>query len=283
MTRVTPPRDIPGGALDMITPMSKRLVLSRRGSTVWYVETADPESEDTTAYAVKVGFPSETHAHTALAPSREAHVLRSISTRVVHDGDWAEGTWSVQPWHEGPSLYSKWRPYRSPGSRAVPSLMDALASAAALADLHRAGWVHGDVQPAHLIMRESGATLIDLALAQGGKVPDRYDFPYRGCLVHYEAPEISRRMLEFGTAAPTRAADVYALGASFMISATGWRHVEYPDDAPREVQRQCIVDTPHRPVTIEGEFGTLVDAMLSPEPADRPTAGEIGEVLTHAL
>ncbi|MFF5808286.1 protein kinase [Streptomyces sp. NPDC012746] len=267
----------------MITPTSQRLVLSRRGSTVWRVEAEDPETEGTTAYAVKVGFPSETHAHTALAPSREAHILRDISPHAVHDGTWAEGTWSVQPWHPGPSLYSKWGPHRSPESTAIPSLVDALECSAALSDLHRTGWVHGDIQPAHLIMSESGVVLIDLALARGLWVPERVDFPYRGCLVHYEAPEISLQVLLSGVAEPTPASDVYALGASLMISATGWRHVDYPDDAPREVQRQAIVDGPHRPVEIPGDLGKLVDAMLRPEPADRPTAAEACEALTHAL
>ncbi|WP_052874801.1 protein kinase domain-containing protein [Streptomyces sp. NBC_01439] len=283
MTTSTPPRAIPGGVLNVITPQSQRLVMSRRGSTVWRVETEDPETEKTDAYAVKVGFPSETHAHTALAPSREAYILRTIRTNVIHDGEWAEGTWSVQPWHSGPSLYSKWGPHRAPGSSAVPNFMDALSCAAALSDLHRAGWVHGDVQPAHLIMSESGATLIDLALARGRTVPEGVDFPYRGCLVHYEAPEISRSVLESGTAVPTCESDVYALGASLMISATGWRHVAYPDEAPREVQRQAIADGPHRPVTIPGELGKLVNAMLMPSPADRPTAAEVCDALCLAL
>ncbi|WP_327384899.1 protein kinase [Streptomyces sp. NBC_01207] len=279
----TPPRAIPREVLDLITPRAKRLVLSRRGSTVWYVETEDPETEKTSAHAVKLGFASETHAHTALAPSREAYVLRTLGGDTVRDGTWSEGTWNIQPWYTGPSLHSKWGPYRSAESTAVPNYLDALSCAAALSDLHRAGWIHGDVQPAHLIMGESGTTLIDLALARGRTVPDALDFAYRGCLVHYEAPEISRSVLEFGTAEPTRESDVYALGASLMISATGWRHVAYPDDAPREVQRQAIVDGPHRPVTIPGELGKLVNAMLMPSPADRPSAAEACEALCLAL
>ena len=50
-------------------------------------------------------------------------------------------------------------------------------------------------------------------LAQGGNVPEGYDFPFRGCLVHYEAPEIVRRVLATGEAEPTEEADLYALGA----------------------------------------------------------------------
>lgn len=240
---------------------------------MWYIET------DAGARAVKIGYPSRTHAHTALAPSREAHILRSLGADDVHDGQWAEGTWSIQPWHGGLSLHDKWAECRRPGRATPPDRPDAVAAATALADLHRTGWVHGDVQPAHLILDATGATLIDLGLARGGYVPPRWDFPYRGCLVHYEAPEIARSVLAHGTARPTRESDVYALGASLLISATGWRHVAYPDDAPREEQRRAVVENPHRPVTIAGDLGTVVDAMLSHRPADRPTAAEVRDTL----
>lgn len=157
----------------------------------------------------------------------------------------------------------------------TPGLAHAAACAEALAALHAQGWVHGDIQPAHFIIGPGGAHLIDLALACGGEVPAEYDFPYRGCLVHYESPEISRSVLASGTAVPTMQGDMYALGASLLISATGRRHVAYPDDAPRTVQRQAIVDSPHRPVTVPGVLGKLIEQMLSPVPADRPTSAEV--------
>ncbi|MFF3210573.1 protein kinase [Streptomyces sp. NPDC002886] len=283
MSTPTRPRELPPEVLDVVTPHTQRLVLNRRGSTVWHIETEDPETGKTAAYAVKLGYISESHAWTADAPGREAYVLRTLRPEPIHSGEWGQGTWNIQPWHSGPSLYEKWEPYRAPESSALPDAVDALSCAEALSALHRTGWVHGDVQPAHLIMGDPGVTLIDLALARGRSVPERYDFAYRGCLVHYEAPEISRSVLESGTAVPTRESDVYALGASLMISATGWRHVAYPDDAPRDVQRQAIVDGPHRPVTIPGELGQLVNAMLMPSPADRPTAAEACEALCLAL
>lgn len=73
-----------------------------------------------------------------------------------------------------------------------------------LADLHSKGWVHGDVQPAHFILGPAKASLIDLALAHGGAIPERYAFPFTGCLVHYEAPEISQSVLNTGEAVPPR-------------------------------------------------------------------------------
>jgi hypothetical protein len=109
-------------------------------------------------------------------------------------GEWEQGTWNFQPWHEGPDLYQRWEPCRrpAPDSSTAPDTSVALSCVEALAELHAKGWAHGDVQPAHFIIGPERTHLIDLALARGGHVPEGYDFPFRGCLVHYEAPEIAR-------------------------------------------------------------------------------------------
>ncbi|NYI06897.1 protein kinase [Allostreptomyces psammosilenae] len=263
-----PPYDLPPHVAAFLSPTSTRLVLHRRGSTVWDVRSAAGR------YALKLGFPaSPTHEWTALAPAREVSVLRALGRGDVFEGRWDRGTWGVQPWRTGESLWDRWAPVRE--SATPPPLADAAACAAALAELHARGWAHGDVQPAHLLVLATRADLIDLALALGGDIPPEVDFPFRGCLVHYEAPELSRSVLDTGHAVPTPEADVYALGASLLISATGRRAVVYPDDAPRVEQRQAIVEGRYRDVTVPGPLGPLVDAMLSPKPGDRPTAGEV--------
>ncbi|MFI0764982.1 protein kinase family protein [Streptomyces sp. NPDC021218] len=207
--------------------------------------------------------------------------MQHLNRNHVSYGDWEHGTWNVQPWHRGNSLYDLWQPHRAKGAWPEPDLGEALSCAEAVVALHATGWAHGDIQPAHLIISHEGTALIDLALAQGGAIPAAYDFSYRGCLVHYESPEISRSVLETGTATPTLAADVYALGASLFISATGLRHVAYPDDAGRKDQRQAIVDGPHRPVNVHGVLGKLIEAMLSPDPADRPNSAEVCKELSN--
>ncbi|WP_055557630.1 protein kinase [Streptomyces sp. NBRC 110028] len=273
--------EIPTSVLETLVASGRRLVLDRRGSTVWEVETQQG------LYAVKLGYPikatSEWEAQewTALAPAREGAILQQLDRGNVSYGEWEHGTWNVQPWHQGNSLYDLWQPHRAEGASSEPDLSEALSCAEAVAALHATGWAHGDIQPAHLIISDEGTALIDLALAQGGDIPTAYDFSYRGCLVHYESPEISRSVLETGTATPTMTADVYALGASLFISATGLRHVEYPDDVSRKDQRQAIVDGPHRPVNVPGVLGKLIDAMLSSEPADRPTSAEVCKELSN--
>lgn len=272
------PYELPTSALEALNPLSQRQVMNRRGTTLWEVRTASR------TYAVKVGYPTATHAWTALAPAREVAVLRQLSPEVFHSGTWEHGTWGAQPWRSGDSLYELWEPHRFESAPPTPNLDEALSCAVALATLHGKGCIHGDVQPAHFIIgRTAGTFLIDLALAQGKPVPEEFDFAYRGCLVHYEAPEISSAILQTGYAIPTREADVYALGASLFISATGWRHVEYPDDAERWEQRKAIVDRPHRPVDVPGVLGKLIEAMMSRRPADRPTSEEVCAELSAAM
>lgn len=243
------------------------LVLDRRGSMIWDVRTAEGR------HALKLGYPIAETEHwpgqpwTAMAPAREAAVLTHLG-RPALSGEWEQGTWNMQPWHEGPDLYRLWEHTRS-DSR-VPSVPVALECARALHDLHAQGWAHGDVQPAHFIVAPDSTRLIDLALAHGKPVPEHVDFPFRGCLVHYEAPELSHQVLETGQAVPSQAGDVYALGASLMISATGRRAVIYPDDASRPAQRAAIVEGNRRAVNIKGPLGPLVEQMLRPDPERRP-------------
>lgn len=269
------PYEPPENAVRLLNPRKLELVLNRRGSTVWKVTT------DHGPYAVKVGYPSKVHGWTALAPAREGAVLQELGSPEANYGVWDHGTWNCQPWHEGTDLHTLWGPYRTREGMAQPPIVAALACARALAALHDKGFAHGDVQPAHFIVQPEpvGAVLIDLALAHGAEIPRRFDFPYQGCLVHYEAPETSRSVLENGEAVPTQEADVYGLGATLFMSATGWRHVEYPDDASRAEQRRAVVDRTHRPVNVAGMLGWLINDMLRPSPGDRPTAQDVCKTL----
>ncbi|MET9358314.1 protein kinase [Streptomyces sp. NPDC006617] len=272
--------ELPIVVLHALMPTAQRMVLNRRGSTVWEVESHRGR------YAVKLGYPIEATADwpaqpwTALAPAREGAILHRLGSPDVAYGEWEQGTWNFQPWREGPDLHRLWEPCRSDGSTITPHASVALSCVEALAELHAAGWAHGDVQPAHFIIGPERTHLIDLALAHGGQVPSGYDFPFRGCLVHYEAPEIAQSVLATGTAEPTQEADIYALGASLLISATGWRAVEYPDDAPRPVQREAVVRGNRRSLKVPGQLGELIDAMLSHAPGDRPTIYEVGKALS---
>ncbi|MFF0054507.1 protein kinase [Streptomyces microflavus] len=272
----TEPREIPKALLDRFRPSTSTQIVDRRGSTVWKITI--PAGK----FALKVGYPiAETpdwpaQEWTALAPAREAFVLNTLHRTPVAYGQWDEGTWNCQPWQEGKNLYDLWERHRS--ILTLPRSEEIVQCCEAIDYLHKNGWVHGDIQPAHLITGDElnpHASLIDLALARGRPVFDRFDFPYRGCLVHYEAPEISEAVLSGGLITPTKASDVYAFGASLLMSVTGQRHVEYPDDADRADQRRAIVAKNHRSIKVGGAWGPLIAAMMQRDPDERPSVRDV--------
>ncbi|MFI1676521.1 protein kinase [Streptomyces sp. NPDC020607] len=269
---------MPTPVLRALNPSGATLVTDRRGSMVWDVTT------DRGRYAVKTGYPIAATDHwpaqpwTALAPAREAFVLDQLGVH-VDGGTWERGWWNAQVWHEGPDLQRLWAPYRKCVHGGGPGPAVGLECAQSVALLHAQGWAHGDLQPAHFLIGPDHTQLIDLALAHGKPVPPDVDFPFRGCLVHYEAPEISANVLNTGQAVPSPEADVYALGATFLMAATGWRAVMYPDDAPRPEQRRAIVEGNRRPVSMPGPMNSLVQDMLRYAPQDRPTSAEVVTVL----
>lgn len=271
---------MPSEVLSVVQPLAWRMVAERRGSTVW-----EAESKQHGRVAVKVGAPiDEERGYTALAPAREATVLRALGRPHVAYGTWERGTWSVQPWHDGDDLWSLWSGRRDDPSAPIDYLT-AAECVESVDRLHSDGWCHGDIQPAHLIVTggTDGVRLIDLAFARGGTLSGLYEFPYPGCLVHYESPEISRNVLAAGTAAPSPSADVYALGASLLIAATGMRAMVYPNDAERRVQRQAVVDNRRRLFDLPDPFGSMLDQMLSYEPYDRPALSEVAAEFRQAV
>ncbi|MFI1099227.1 phosphotransferase [Streptomyces melanogenes] len=262
------PHELPEAIRAAIQPNGHRLLARRRGCTLWEVELTSGR------HLAKVGWPAAPdHTWTASAPAREGAVLRRLGAFAVY-GTWAHGTWNVRTRREGVDLWDTWKPLRAAEATPEVPLAEAVACASAVAELHARGWVHGDIRPAHLLLSDEKVTVIDLALAHGHVLPPAYDFAYPGGLVYCEAPEISQSVLATGTAKPTFASDVYALGAALLVSATGVRAVPY-DDADHRVQRQAVADGRRHEVSLPGVLGKAIEAMLSHHPGDRPTIHDV--------
>ncbi|MDO0913559.1 hypothetical protein QQM39_22745 [Streptomyces sp. DT2A-34] len=169
------PPELPIVVLDALMPTAQRLVLNRRGSMVWEVESHRGH------YAGKVGYPIEATADwsaqpwTALAPAREGAVLLRLGLVDLAYGEWERGTWNFQPWHEGPNLYQLWEPCRRPGSSITPHTSVALGCVEALAELHAKGWAHGDVQPAHFMFLGERREMCDVGREVRGRWGVRSD------------------------------------------------------------------------------------------------------------
>ncbi len=124
----------------------------------------------------------------------------------------------------------------------------------ALAVAHRAGAVHGNVEPANIVLGEAGVKVTDFGLAVLRGEP--LGGPGRGPLA-YPAPEIASG----GTASP--AADMYSLGVVFVACLTG-----IAGGVPGAGTAGATDPLP-------ASLGALWAACLGVNPQDRPSAAHV--------
>ena len=145
--------------------------------------------------------------------------------------------------------------------------------AGALAALHAAGWMHGQVRPEHVIVSPQGhATLIDLAQSRrlDSEECDAHSWPPSDLV--YAAPE----------AFPARgrlaaASDIYSLGILLFELLVG--RLPFVADGRRQwaechLRRRPLDIRDVRPA-ISRDIAHLVRQMLAKEPLRRPTAEQL--------
>jgi serine/threonine protein kinase len=242
-----------------------RLLHDRRGTTVYKIG----------GIALKIT--------TGLMAGREGEILRVLGTEFYRDHGWDDQrSWLTLRWIDGITLWTALEPaHRGDDSpRAQRSLLARTASAAReLAELHAAGWTHGDLQPDHLIYQGELTRLIDLACAQGpADVPY---YPHRGGLAHTTAPEIAARILASGQhVATTPQADMWSLAASLWWSWTRTTPIAYTDPGAGRAALLADIAAVRRTAASARPwpfpaFEDIMMACLATDPDDRPTAKEL--------
>jgi serine/threonine-protein kinase len=150
--------------------------------------------------------------------------------------------------------------------------------AVALAHLHKAGWVHGDLKPANLMRTLNGQVkLIDFGAAR--RIGDRGPPLARWRTIQYLAPELARRpdLIDLRS-------DVYGLGAVLFYLLTG-RPPGPAGTGPGLLLWALTADARRPPRLGRGVPDRLaagVRRMLAADPDDRyPSALAVAEALTR--
>jgi Tol biopolymer transport system component len=143
----------------------------------------------------------------------------------------------------------------------------------ALAALHGAGIVHGDVKPAN-VMRETGGRIVLMDLGAGRQVSAKSG-PVYGTRSS-AADEV------LAGNPPTPSSDLYSLGALLFRLLTGRHHRN--DATGHAGPRQPVLSLRDLRPDISSTLSAVVERALARDPASRfPSAGAMGEALQHVL
>ncbi|MER7703922.1 hypothetical protein ABTX81_13585 [Kitasatospora sp. NPDC097605] len=223
---------------------------------------------------------------------REGEVLAALGADHYRaHGQYGDGTWLTMRWIDGTSLWDALEPAHrgndTPATRR--SILTAAAEAAeALADLHAAGWTHGDLQPDHIVFDGQAVRIIDLACAQG-PVPVPF-YAHRGGMTHTTAPEVATLILDTTDhITTTPEADVWSLAASLFWAWTRTPPTDYrdPQNHRPDLLADIAVGRRHDLAAVQPwPFPTFEDALragLAHESGQRPTAKALARLLRSVL
>ena len=207
--------------------------------------------------------------------TREAQVASTVSQQnlvsLLGEGLGETTPYIVLPFLSGMTLEQQ---RQSPGQVSVPqSLWYVRQAAAALAELHAAGWLHSDLKPANIVVSENGhATLIDLGLARRLGTAECHADRWLAGDAAYLAPEVFQPSRQL-----TAAVDIYSLGLVLLRLLQGSKG---SPQEPVELRRTLSDLRSFRP-DVSREVAFLMGKMLAQEPMRRPSANELVEIISR--
>ncbi|WP_433325506.1 serine/threonine-protein kinase [Spirillospora sp. CA-294931] len=149
----------------------------------------------------------------------------------------------------------------------------AIRTAAALAEIHRAGIVHRDLKPGNIVLGPDGAKVIDFGIARmTDATPLTTDGPIG--TPAYMAPE----QIEDEPVGPP--ADIFAWGATLVYAATGVP--PFGTGSSAAVMRRVTTRRPDLG-DLDGPLRDLAARCLDKNPAARPTARQLVRALKEGV
>ncbi|MER6445491.1 hypothetical protein [Streptomyces venezuelae] len=260
-------------------PLTVEEVTDRRGSAVW--KATGP----TGAVAVKAGYGEAGERATA----REVAVLGALGIDYFLGSGYHEGgSWLVTRWLDAPSTKKVFEPVRNDAGGREEALSAAVELCRAVADLHAAGWVHSDLQPAHGVHTPDGVRLLDMSWAwrEGFEPPAAF----RGGIVHLLAPELAASIgVGIMPVAPSPSAEVHALAGSLWTCVTGRWPLDYQaagidPDRLDVVQLRARVASRKVPLDVARPWPEVQDVLQSVLMAprrERPSAADLSDALAR--
>lgn len=151
------------------------------------------------------------------------------------------------------------------------TVVRAVAAAARAAHaLHEAGIVHRDIKPHNVLLAPDGAKLADLGLSQ--VLAPGVTVTGMGSVtsIEYTDPALIQG------AAPSRATDIYSLGATLHrgLSGTGL-YGELPEGDAMLALRRMFGSHPTVSPTLDPEAATVVHWAIAPNAVDRPATAAV--------
>ena len=196
---------------------------------------------------------------------RHPHVI-SMFDVVVHE----DRPWLVMEYLPSKSLAGLL------GERAALPPVEAAAIGRQVADglaaAHSAGVVHRDVKPGNVLISDEG--LVKLTDFGVSRAVDEVQLTRTGMIAGTPAflsPEVARGL------EPTAASDVFALGSTLYTAVEGRPPFGLDDNAYALLHKVATGEV--QPPARAGSLTSVLMWLLSPDPADRPTATEARDAL----